>query len=93
MLEFWDMTPRETAAAIDAAGWRMDRERRLQMSLAWHTAALSRAKKLPSLAQLIKPPPAKKLEGAELEKRKQEFEEMRAGFKVPGAGGRDSHGH
>lgn len=78
------MTPRETARAVEAFGLRLEREHRARISLAWHTAALTRAKKMPPLARLIEPPPARPLEGAELERRRDEFEEMKAGFRLDG---------
>lgn len=77
VLEFWDLTPRETFMAIAAAIWRDEQAQRQQIALAWRTAALTRAKKLPTLKQLLTPP-AKPLAGAELERRRQEFEQMGA---------------
>lgn len=78
ILEFWDLTPRETFMAIDAAIWRDEVQQRRNLTLAWQTAALTRAKRMPSLKQLLNTKPAKVLHGEELEKRRQEFREMTA---------------
>ena len=79
--EFWEMTPRETFAAVEAAAWRMRQEQMLALSTAWHTAALSRAKKLPALAVLM----ARMKDGGrpktedrgKLAERRREFNEMK----------------
>lgn len=75
--DFWEMTPRETAAVIRAGAWQMEQEQRGRAWLAWHVAVLSRAKKVPPLQALISAPGSKRLEGAELEKRRNEFAEMK----------------
>jgi hypothetical protein len=75
--EFWEMTPRETILAFDAAAWRMRQENAHLVSLAWHVAALSHARRLPPLSRLLdrlsKPPKAVE----SLEKRREEFEELK----------------
>lgn len=53
LLEFWEMTPRETAQVIEAAWWRWDRERERLAWQSWQIAALSRAKRLPPLSQVV----------------------------------------
>lgn len=53
VLEFWQMTPRETVQVIEAAVWRSELEQRQQLALAWNTAALSRTKRMPSLRSLL----------------------------------------
>lgn len=63
--------------AIEAAVWRDERAQKQGLTLAWATAALSRAKRLPPLARLTAKP-ARKLQGRELEERRREFAEMRA---------------
>jgi len=68
--------------AIDAARWRLEQRQRMDLSLAWHIAALSRSRTLPDLSTLLRPPEARKLEGAELERRRQEFEEMKERFSI-----------
>ena len=71
------MTPRETIAALDAAAWRIRHEKMQMMSLAWHTAALMRARRMPSLAQMtarLKKP----RRNAPIEQRREEFEELKA---------------
>lgn len=79
--EFWEMTPREAAQAVEAFAWRLEREQRGRMWLAWHTAACLRAKRLPRLEQLIAPPPARSLTVEEREARQDEFAAMVDRFK------------
>jgi hypothetical protein len=74
--EFWDMTPREALMAIEAAIWRDERRQELDIIQAWSMATLMRAKRIPSLKQLLDTKPAKPLHGKELEKRRQEFANM-----------------
>jgi hypothetical protein len=76
VLEFLDLTPRETYMLIDAHLWRDERKQRQDVALAWRTAALVRAKRMPSLKQLLSTGPAKPLKGKALEKRRQEYREM-----------------
>lgn len=64
--------------AIEAAMWRDDRRQRQEVALAWRIAALQRAKRLPSLKQLLSSGPAKPLRGKELKRRRQEFKDMKA---------------
>lgn len=75
--QFWAMTPRETMMVIEAAGWRMDQEQRGRAWLAWHVAVLSRAKKIPSLNQLLAAPKGQALKGKALMERRKEFAEMK----------------
>jgi hypothetical protein len=70
------MTPRETFATIEAVSWRLEREHRRDAWLAWHIAALSRAKRLPALKRLLGNDKAKSLEGEELERRRAEHREI-----------------
>lgn len=75
--QFWALTPKEWAQAIDAAAWRMRHEHDRDMRLAYVMAAQQRAKRMTPLKRLLSPPPkAKPLRGAELEARKAEFEEL-----------------
>lgn len=77
VLEFWDLTPRETYMAIEAALWRDRRRQKQDLSLAWHTAALTRVKRMPSLKSLLtSQTKARRLKGEELRKRRREFREM-----------------
>ena len=62
--------------AIDASIWREGIQQKWDLTLAWQTAALTRAKRMPSLKQLLNTKPAKPLVGKELEKRRQEFRDM-----------------
>lgn len=72
--DFWDMTPRETILAMEAGAWRMQQERELAMSAAWHAAALSRAKRMPSLSSVLNRLKPRKHEP--IEQRQAEFEEL-----------------
>ena len=71
------MTPRETLAAMEAAAWRLEQAQRGRAWLAWHVAALSRARQMPSLGRLLQAPEAQSLEGEELDKRRAEFAELK----------------
>lgn len=64
--------------AIEASIWREEIQQKRDLVLAWQTAALTRAKRMPSLKQLLNTKPAKPLHGEELEKRRKEFKEMTA---------------
>lgn len=75
------MAPAEIYMAIEAANWRDERAQRLALRAAWHTAALSRAKRMPSLGQFMTPP-ARRVSGEELQKRRREFAEMTANVDV-----------
>jgi len=74
--EFWALTPHETYMAIEAAAWRLEREHRRDAWLAWHVAALTRAKRLPALKRLLGTDKARALEGEELEGRRTEHREI-----------------
>lgn len=75
--EFWDLTPRETWQAIEAAIWRDRREQERETRQAWLTATLSRAKKIPSLKRLLtEKKQAQRLTPVEAEKRRNEFGQM-----------------
>jgi hypothetical protein len=76
ILEFWDQTPRETYMTIDASIWREEIRQKRDLTMAWQIAALSRAKRMPSLKQLLNTKPARPLVGEELEKRRKEFADM-----------------
>lgn len=75
--EFWELTPRETWQAIEAAIWRDRREQERETRLAWLTATLSRAKKIPSLKRLMtEKKQAQRLIPAQAEKRREEYQQM-----------------
>lgn len=80
--EFWEMTLRETLMAIDAAIWDERRRQKQNLSVAWHMAAMSRAKRLPSLKRVLSSTEttvkARPLKGAELRKRRKEYRELTA---------------
>lgn len=54
MLEFWQLTPRETLQTIDAAIWREEISQRKLVWQVWHSAALQRMKRLPKMSNLLK---------------------------------------
>jgi hypothetical protein len=80
VLEFWELTPRETTMTIEAAVWREERQQKADRARAWLAAALTRARRLPSLQQLLVSP-ARRLRGRERQQREQEFAEMTAALK------------
>lgn len=51
--EFWDLTLRQFFRELVIARRREESEHNRDMSLAWHTAAMVRCKKLPELRQLL----------------------------------------
>lgn len=53
-LDFWRMLPCEVYAAIAAANMRAKGELKRTLYLAWYTAALTRAKRMPGLKRLLK---------------------------------------
>jgi len=77
---FWEMTPRETYALIQADGWRREQAQRGRAWLAWHIGALQRTKRFPSLARLMGPDKPKTLGPDELAKRRAEFQELKAAW-------------
>ena len=81
VFEFWDSTPREVHAVIEAFTWNVERKNKSDAWVVWHIAALSRAKRLPPLKRLMssgKPGKSKRLEGKELDQRRLEHQEIMA---------------
>lgn len=76
MREFWALTPAETPQVLEAAAWRIEQARREQAWLAWHVAALTRARHMPGLQRLMPKPRARRLRGPERERRRREHEEI-----------------
>lgn len=76
MQEFWSLTPRETAMVFDAALWRQEQEARRDLTVAWYAAALSRAKRMPTLKDLLNPGKTRQLTPEEREKRASEHAEL-----------------
>jgi len=66
-LDYWAMTPREVFGAIRAANWRMKYAHQERAWQAWHTAALMRSRRMPSLQRLTSPPVTRKLSKEEAE--------------------------
>ena len=75
--QYWEMTPKEVYQVIRAVSWRMAEDQKDLAWLAWHFAALSRAKRLPPLSALLSSNKTKKLHGDELEKRRKEFADLK----------------
>lgn len=71
------MTPREVFAAIEAATWRMMQAHAENAWLAWHTAALERSKRMPSLKELVDPPKTQVLTPEEAKQHREDFEMMK----------------
>jgi hypothetical protein len=74
--EFWELTPRETTVALQAAVWRLERARERDLALAWHIVALDRTKRLPTLKRLLRPGTTRRLAGDEKTRRAAEFREL-----------------
>ncbi len=53
---FWKMTPWQFSVCMEAFEKKRDAERDYDLSIAWHIAAFGRAKKLPSLKEIIRKP-------------------------------------
>jgi len=51
--QFWRSTPREVLAFLEGVQLRLEREHQARAWLAWHIAALPRAKRLPKLEDLL----------------------------------------
>ena len=76
MGEFWNSTPAEIYASIEAYTWGLEQQQQQLAWGVWHIAALTRAKKLPPLSALMKPKDAQPLTDDEKAVREQEFREM-----------------
>jgi hypothetical protein len=76
--EFYDLTLRETLAAIEAAAWRAEQQQRRDIALAWHVAAFSRTRRMPSLRSVLARGETQVLQGEDLERRREEHREMMA---------------
>lgn len=72
--------------AIEAAIWRDERAQKQALSMAWHTAALQRQKRVPGLKQLLAQAFPPKITRQENEKRRRDFEEMTAAVDVDDIG-------
>lgn len=75
--DFWQMTPRETVATIEAVNWRDEQLFEQQVGMAWLNAALARQKRLQTLKSLLarmKQP--KRPSQAELRERRAEFKQL-----------------
>jgi hypothetical protein len=73
--QFWSLTPRELAMFFDADLWRQKQERERDLAMAWQVAMLARAKRLPSLASLLRGKPEQPTDN-ELARRRAEHEEL-----------------
>ncbi len=61
---------------FEAHGWRQEQEWKRGIQLAWYTAALGRAKRMPSLKSLLNPGETKVLTPDEKARRQAEHEEL-----------------
>ena len=76
---FWSTTPAELNQAAREYGKVKQEEAELAKSAAYWTAALARAKDIPSYDHWMNPPkPARVLEGEEAAQRQQEHDELEA---------------
>lgn len=83
MAAFWEMTPRETFAALDAAAWREERQARHDIRMAWFNANWQRAKRMPSLQSILNKSKAPKpMTSADHHQRRQEFKRMASPDKI-----------
>ncbi len=64
--------------AFEAATWRQEQAQRRDLVIAWHVAALGRAKRMPNLRELLNPGKTKELTSEEQKQRQTEFEELTA---------------
>lgn len=66
--------------AFEATRWRQEQAQQHDLWVAWHIAALQRSKRLPALKSLLRRGSnrAKPLRGAELQRRRAEFAELKA---------------
>lgn len=72
--------------SIEAAIWRDERAQKQALSMAWHTAALGRQKRMPGLKPLMAKAFPPKITRRENEKRRRDFEEMTAAVDVDDLG-------
>lgn len=75
---FWEITPREYAMHVRAENRRRREAQQRSAWLAWHMAALSRMKRLPTLKRFLGTDQARVLKGVELERRRAEHAELLA---------------
>lgn len=52
--EFWTSTPRQVDRVFRACDRRLDRDHATRAWLAWHIAALTRAKRMPQLDKMLR---------------------------------------
>ncbi len=78
VVEFWALTPRETLETLEATVWRAEQRAAGDLSQAWHTAVLTRVKRMPTLKRLLLPFMPSKANLQSIEERRREFEELKA---------------
>lgn len=74
--EFYLLTIGELIAVIRANQRRLESQFDVGIAHAWHVAALGRAKSMPTLRQLLNKNQPKQLTREELDKRREEHEQM-----------------
>ena len=74
--EFWLKTPFEVYLQVQA--WMEQREENFQrdIAIAWHTAALQRSNRLPTLQALLNPMTTRHLNGDEAKRLKARHEQL-----------------
>ena len=55
VVHFWQMTPWQLGVVLEAQADDAKARHELAMATAWHAAAFQRAKKMPSLREVLKP--------------------------------------
>jgi len=86
--ELWDMTPAEVYATIEAYLWRDEQAQKREVAMAWRTAMLSRAKKIPPLSELLTPKQSRPVTGKERERLHSDFEQMAGAIDLEAIGKR-----
>jgi len=77
-LRFWELTLPETLIVLEARARLRQQQQDLAAWVAWHVAALGRARKLPSLRRLQGGRARRALRGSDLEQRRREHEDLAA---------------
>src|SRR5690606_40785291 len=79
VLEWYQLTPRETLQVLDAELTREQHAHERAAWSTWHTAELQRAKRMPAYHHFYRPP-ARRVGSAELARRRAEHQRMAAAY-------------
>ena len=71
---FWDLTPRELWATVDARRWEWGQRMEVRLTAVWAAEALARTKRLPQLEEWLHPKKKQTRSKAEVDK---EFADLR----------------